>query len=281
MNWKYSITLSSFKDIEPLNLTLKRLSPIRFDAVEMYGEPDLIDVNATLDLVHSYNISVSGVTGIWGCASRLSINRRLITTDSSVLSQTQDYVKKCIRLCEKVDGNTFNVCLFSDDSLVKIDSNHGRLSEIKKRELISSTITTLRQLGNYAKDHGVELLIEPLNRYSTPVCNTASDAMFMVESIGHTNVGLMLDTFHMNIEEDSIEDTIVNSSRALRHIHISDNNRKMPGFGHIDFNGIIKSLEKIQFNRYLTFEPFIPDANYEHDIIQGIAAIRSMSDKQK
>jgi sugar phosphate isomerase/epimerase len=279
MSWQYSITLSSFKDIEPLNLTLKRLSPIQFDAVEMYGEPDLIDEN-TVDLIRSNNISVSGVTGMWGRTSGWSINRRLVTRDSEVLSQTEDYVKKCIRLCEKLGGDTFNICLFSDDDLVTIDRNHQWLSNSKKKELGSSAITTLRQLANYAREHGVELLIEPLNRYSTPVCCTANDAMRVIECIGHTNVGLMLDTFHMNIEEDSIQDAIINS-RDLRHIHISDNNRKMPSFGHIDFNGIIKSLKKIRFDRFLTFEPFIPDANYERDIVRGITAIRSISDKQR
>jgi sugar phosphate isomerase/epimerase len=123
-------------------------------------------------------------------------------------------------------------------------------------------------------------LIEPLNRYSTPACCTAYDATKIIETIADANVGLMLDTFHMNIEEDSLEETIANS-RDLRHIHMSDNNRKMPGFGHIDFGGIINSLKKIRFNRFLTFEPFIPNARYQSDIIRSIAAIKSLSNKSK
>jgi sugar phosphate isomerase/epimerase len=280
MSWQYSITLSSFRDIEPLNLTFKKLSSIHFEAVELYGEPDFIDERRFKDLIRSYDISVSGVTGMWGRANMRSINRRLITRDGSVLSKTEDYVKKCIRLCEKMDGKTFNICLFSDDSLIGIDRNHEWLLDKKKKKLVSSVIMTLRQLARYARDHNVELLIEPLNRYSTPACCTAYDATKIIETIADANVGLMLDTFHMNIEEDSLEETIANS-RDLRHIHISDNNRKMPGFGHIDFGGIIKSLKKIRFNRFLTFEPFIPDARYQSDIIRGIAAIKSLSNKIK
>ena len=280
MSWQYSITLSSFKDIEPLNLTFKKLSSIHFEAVELYGEPDMIDERKFKDLIRSYGISVSGVTGMWGRANMRSINRRLITCDGSVLSKTEDYVKKCIRLCEKMDGKTFNICLFSDDSLIGIDRNHEWLLDKKKKKLASSVITTLRQLAWYARDHNVELLIEPLNRYSTPACCTAYDATKIIETIADANVGLMLDTFHMNIEEDSLEETIANS-RDLRHIHISDNNRKMPGFGHIDFCGIIKSLKKIRFNRFLTFEPFIPDVRYQRDIIRGIAAIKSLTNKSK
>jgi sugar phosphate isomerase/epimerase len=280
MSWQYSITLSSFKDIEPLNFTFKKLSSIHFDAVEMYGEPDLIDERKLRDLIRSYNISVNGVTGMWGRASKWSINRRLITRDVSVLSKTEDYVKKCVRLCEKLDAKTFNICLFSDDSLIEMDRNHQWLQYRKKKKLVSSVITTMRELARYARDRNVELLLEPLNRYSTPACCTAYDATTVIESIADANVGLMLDTFHMNIEEDSIEKTIANS-RDLRHIHVSDNNRKMPGFGHIDFGSIIKSLKKIRFNRFLTFEPFIADAKYQRDIIRGITTIKSFSTKSK
>ncbi|HEY7108051.1 MAG TPA: sugar phosphate isomerase/epimerase family protein [Nitrososphaeraceae archaeon] len=280
MSWQYSVTLSSFRDIEPLDLTFKKLSSIHFEAVELYGEPDMIDERKFKDLIRSYDISVSGVTGMWGRANMRSINRRLITRDGAVLSKTEDYVKKCIRLCEKMDGKTFNICLFSDDSLIGIDRNHEWLLDKKKKKLVSSVVMTLRELARYARDHNVELLIEPLNRYSTPACCTAYDATKIIETIADANVGLMLDTFHMNIEEDSLEETIANS-RDLRHIHMSDNNRKMPGFGHIDFGGIINSLKKIRFNRFLTFEPFIPNARYQSDIIRSIAAIKSLSNKSK
>jgi len=263
MNWKYSITLSSFKNIEPLKTTLERMTMLGFDAVEMYGEPDSVDVGSLMDLFHSYNIAISGITGMWGYASKESSGRKLVTRNKSIFFQTQDYIKKCIALCEKLDGNLFNVCLFSDDSLVQVDKNHARLSESLKRELMSTTIDPLREMSLFAKDRGVDLLIEPLNRYSTPVCTTSADAMYVVKSIAQENVGLLLDTFHMNIEEDSIEYSIKNSKGLLKHIHLADNNRKMPGFAHINFREIVKALRELEFDRYMSFEPFVPDANYE------------------
>lgn len=276
MNWKYSITLSSFKNIEPLKTTLERMTMLGFDAVEMYGEPDSVDVGSLMDLFHSYNIAISGITGMWGYASKESSGRKLVTRNKSISFQTQDYIKKCIALCEKLDGNLFNVCLFSDDSLVQVDKNHARLSESLKRELMSTTIDPLREMSLFAKDRGVDLLIEPLNRYSTPVCTTSADAMYVVKSIAQENVGLLLDTFHMNIEEDSIEYSIKNSKGLLKHIHLADNNRKMPGFAHINFREIVKALRELEFDRYMSFEPFVPDANYENDIRSGIELIRSL-----
>lgn len=276
MNWKYSITLSSFKDIEPLKTTLERLTMLGFDAVEMYGEPDSVDVSSILDLFNSYNIPISGVTGMWGYASKESSGRKLVTRNKSIFSKTQDYIKKCIVLCDKLDGKLFNVCLFSDDSLVEADKNHARLSESLKRELMSTIIDPLREMSLFAKDRGVDLLIEPLNRYSTPVCTTSADAMYVVKSIAQENVGLLLDTFHMNIEEDSIECSIKNSKGLLKHIHLADNNRKMPGFAHINFREIVNALRELEFDRYMSFEPFIPDAHYENDIRSGIELIRSL-----
>ena len=276
MNWKYSITLSSFKNIEPLKTTLERMTMLGFDAVEMYGEPDSVDVGSLMDLFHSYNIAISGITGMWGYASKESSGRKLVTRNKSIFFQTQDYIKKCIELCEKLDGNLFNVCLFSDDSLVQVDKNHARLSESLKRELMSTTIDPLREISLFAKDRGVDLLIEPLNRYSTPVCTTSADAMYVVKSIAQENVGLLLDTFHMNIEEDSIEYSIKNSKGLLKHIHLADNNRKMPGFAHINFREIVKALRELEFDRYISFEPFVPDVYYENDIRSGIELIRSL-----
>ena len=276
MNQKYSITLSSFKDIEPLEVTLERMTTLRFDAVEMYGEPDLVDVSSILDLFHSYNIPIIGITGMWGYASKESSGRKLITRNKSIFLQTQDYIRKCISLCEKLDGKLFNVCLFSDDSLVQIDKNHARLSESLKRELMSTIVNPLREIGLFAKDRGIDLLIEPLNRYSTPVCTTSTDAIYLVKSIAQENVGLLLDTFHMNIEEDSIEYSIKKSKGLLKHIHLADNNRKMPGFAHISFREIINALRELEFDGFMSFEPFVPDDHYENDIRSSIELIRSL-----
>jgi len=276
MNQKYSITLSSFKDIEPLEVTLERMTTLRFDAVEMYGEPDSVDVSSILDLFHSYNIPIIGITGMWGYASKESSGRKLITRNKSIFLQTQDYIRKCISLCEKLDGKLFNVCLFSDDSLVQIDKNHARLSESLKRELISTIVNPLREISLFAKDRGIDLLIEPLNRYSTPVCTTSTDAIYLVKSIAQENVGLLLDTFHMNIEEDSIEYSIKKSKGLLKHIHLADNNRKMPGFAHISFREIINALRELEFDGFMSFEPFVPDDHYENDIRSSIELIRSL-----
>ncbi|HEY7756719.1 MAG TPA: sugar phosphate isomerase/epimerase family protein [Nitrososphaeraceae archaeon] len=276
MPWKYSITLASFKNLEPIQETLEKLKNQGFDIVEVYGEPDVIDVKGLSHQLDSFSIGVSGITGMWGLSSTESRFRNLVTTNNSLLKAAQNYVKKCVTLCQKLGGKTFNLCLFSEEPLI-LDSNHKYLLLEEKRKLISPLIESLRELAKYASNYDIDLLIEPLNRYSTPICTNSEDAKYIVKLVDRENVGIMLDTFHMNIEEDSIHDAIVNSNTMLKHVHISDNNRKMPGFAHIDFENVIGALKRIKYSKFLTFEPSVENTHYEDDLKLGLQYLRNLS----
>lgn len=276
MPWKYSITLSSFKNLEPIQETLENLKNQGFDIVEVYGEPEVIDVKSLSHQLDSFSMGVSGITGMWGLSSSESRFRNLVTTNNNSLKAAQNYVKKCVTLCQKLGGKTFNLCLFSEEPLIS-DSNHKYLSREEKRKLISSLIESLRELAKYASNYDIDLLIEPLNRYSTPICTDSEDAKYIVKLVDRENVGIMLDTFHMNIEEDSIHDAIVNSNTMLKHVHVSDNNRKMPGFAHIDFKNVIGALKRIKYSKFLTFEPTVESTNYQNDLKLGLQYLKNLS----
>lgn len=276
MSWEYSITLSSFKNLEPIQVTLEKLKNQGFSTVEVYGDPDFIDVKNLMDQFDSYSIKVSGVTGMWGLSSADDKSRNLVTTDNRLRLAAQNYVKKCVTLCHDLGGKTFNICLFSDKPLIS-DGNHKFLPVEMKRKLMSSLVKPLRELVEYASDYDIDLVIEPLNRYSTPICTTSEDAKYIVNQLNHENMGIMLDTFHMNIEEDSIYETIVDTGSLLRHIHVSDNNRKMPGFAHIDFDEIVRALKKIKYSNFIAFEPTVQNINYEKDLKSGLNHFRNLS----
>lgn len=276
MSWKYSITLSSFKNLEPIQTTLENLSELGFNSLEVYGEPDSLDVDNLIHQLDSYSIDVSGITGMWGHSSGNSKFRNLVNDDNELLTAAQNYVKKCILLCQRLGGSTFNICLFSNKPLVS-DSNHKTLLLREKIKLASSVIGPLRELAKYARDYKVEILIEPLNRYSTPACTAAEDAKYIIDLINQENVGLLLDTFHMNIEEDSIHNAIIRSNKILKHVHISDNNRKMPGLAHIDFESIIEALKNIKYSKYLTFEPTFLSSDYKNDLRFGLQYLKKIS----
>jgi sugar phosphate isomerase/epimerase len=278
MPLKYSITLSSFRNIvEPVEQTLDRLLIQGYDAVEMFGEPDRVQLEHTRQLFQSYNISVCAITGMWGSISPDGWKRKLLSSDQSLIRSSQKYVMQCIDMCHVLGGKKLNICLFADDKLVSIDKNHQVISEKEKVPVIQRVLPILSELAKYANDRGIQTLLEPLNRYSTPYCSTAADAVAIAKKMNRDNFGVLLDTFHMNIEEDSFENAIINTEGLLHHTHFADNNRKMPGLGHIDFKTIMKALSQIGYNsEYISFEPNLTSDRYRADTEFGLNFIKSL-----
>lgn len=276
MKLKYAITLSSFCHIEPIERTLERLQGQGYDAVEMFGEPQKMGMKKLRDIFDSFNFHVCGITGMWGSISEDSWKRRILSADRSITKHTEEYVMDCIKMCQSVGGNEMNICLFADSDMATFDRNHRSLSGDKKEAVIQKAIPLLNTLSRFAKDYGVHILVEPLNRYNTPFCSSAKDAFVIANKVNHDNFGLLLDTFHMNIEEDSLEDTILKSRKLLRHMHLADNNRKMPGYAHINFQPIMRSLFGIGYNGYASFEPNVNDKDYEDLTKRGLEFIKSL-----
>ncbi len=266
MTLSYSITLSSFLNIEEIHETLKNISAIGFEKVEMYGEPDLIDSKHIFDILSSFNLKVVGITGMWGNSGKDGWKRRILSNDLSFRKYSFNYVIDCIRLCNKLGGNKINICLFSDP-MVSFDFNHGFIPQNIKESILYKSFIFLRDLTKVSKDYGIRLLIEPLNRYSTPFCSSLDDSLFIIENCSELKV--LLDTFHMNIEEDSFRNAIHRSKNLIEHLHLADNNRKMPGFGHINFEEILLALKEISYSKTISYEPTILDINYIGDLIFG------------
>ncbi len=270
---KYAITLASFRKIELIEDTLTTLSKQGYDAIEMFGEPNEVDTKKLLDSLKSYNLSVCGVTGMWGSISSDGWKRRLLSSDSLLVQAAEQYVIDCLNLCNILGGHEMNVCLFADD-LQGVDRTHRIISAKEKERFATKAVAIMRRLARNAADYGIQLVLEPLNRYSTPYCATARDAIAIAQKVD--SLGLLLDTFHMNIEEDLFQDAIHLSSNFLSHTHFADNNRKMPGFAHIDFSTIVRSLIQISYDGYISFEPNLPDKNYEHATRFGLDFIKRM-----
>lgn len=273
--FKYAITLASFRNIESIEQTLDRISKLGYDAVEMYGEPEKVSAKDLVELFGSYQTAVCGVTGMWGSISEDGWKRKLMSLDAGVQEHAKSYVKQCIQLCQSLGGTELNICLFADDNLSIYDKTHRAIPKEKKTALHDLAVPILSELSKFAADYGVRLLLEPLNRYSTPYCNTAHDVMAIANKVGQENFGVLLDTFHMNIEEDSFSDAISNSKSRLCHMHFADNNRKLPGYAHIDFREIVASLVNIKYDGYISFEPIIPNIDYETQLKSGLQLVRS------
>jgi D-psicose/D-tagatose/L-ribulose 3-epimerase len=239
----------------------------------MYGEPDKVDARKLQELFGSYNVAVCGVTGIWGAASADGEKRKLLSAGAR--KGAEDYVKKCVQLCRSLGGRHLNVCLFADDGLSAFDKTHRVVQAQKKAAALDMAVLALKELADFAADHGITLVLEPLNRYSTPYCSSAQDALYVAGKVDHENFRIMLDTFHMNIEEDSFEHTILRSKDMLAHMHLADNNRKMPGYGHVDFGAIMRALVRADYDKYATFEPTL-QGDYGDQLKNGLQFVKSL-----
>lgn len=123
-------------------------------------------------------------------------------------------------------------------------------------------VGALQECCRAAEAEGVKLALEPLNRYETTLVTTVDEGLRLIEDVGAPNLGLLLDTFHMNIEEPSIEGSIAACGPHILHFHLADSNRHYPGAGHLDFSRIVGALEATGYTGWLSgeFMP-LPDAD--------------------
>ncbi len=123
-------------------------------------------------------------------------------------------------------------------------------------------VEALQECSAAAASHGVRYALEPLNRYETDLIHTVADGLDLIERVGADNFGLLLDTFHMNIEEPSIEESIRTCGDRIFHFHVADSNRWPPGAGHLDFMSILEALFETGYDGWVSgeFMP-VPDAD--------------------
>ena len=119
-------------------------------------------------------------------------------------------------------------------------------------------LVILDELGKHAEQVKAVLLLEPLNRYETHFLRRVEQAVDICEKVGNPYIGLMADFFHMNIEEASIPDAIRKGGKWLKHVHLADSNRLLPGWGHTDFRSGFAALKDIGFEGFMALECGVP-----------------------
>jgi sugar phosphate isomerase/epimerase len=131
-------------------------------------------------------------------------------------------------------------------------------SRVKTTALFAES---MQAVADHAATLGIDVYLEAINRYETPLLNTAEETVEVVGQIGSANVKILLDVFHMNIEEVSIADAIRATGHLLGHFHMADSNRHAPGMGHVDFTQIGAALRDIGYKGWLSGEHLpLPDS---------------------
>jgi sugar phosphate isomerase/epimerase len=118
----------------------------------------------------------------------------------------------------------------------------------------AGAVEVLGECARRAAQLGVGLLLEPINRYETNFVNTAAEGLALLGEVGEPTMKLLLDTFHMNIEEKSLAGTVRAVGDRVGYVHIADSNRRAPGQGHVDFGAVLEALEEIDYGGMLVAE---------------------------
>jgi sugar phosphate isomerase/epimerase len=134
-------------------------------------------------------------------------------------------------------------------------------------------VEKMRETVAYAAGRGVKITLEPINRYESDFIQTTADGLRMIADLGYDNLGLMLDVFHMNVEEATIEGGLRQAGDRLWHVHIADSNRRSPGSGHLDFGAIFATLADMGYRGYVSAE-LLPQPDPDTAAQKTIAYLR-------
>ncbi len=190
-------------------------------------------------------------TGLVASVCAVMAPGRDLTSDNAArIESTQEYLRACIRAAAGIGAGIVAGPMYSPTGLT------GALSAEERAERIERVARHLRPLADEARDAGVRLAIEPLNRFETSLFNTVAQTKELIDRLGHPAVGLLLDTFHMNIEERDIPGAIRAAGDSLFHFHACGNDRGAPGNDGIDWPGIQDALAEIGYDGPLSIESF-------------------------
>ncbi len=181
------------------------------------------------------------------CSRGLAFAADVSSDDPQVVERGAKLLHDSLQITHDLGGTHFTGALYS--ALGK----YGHQLSAAGR---ANVVATLKDLAVEAQGKGMTLGLEICNRYETNVINTAADALRLADDIGHDNVLIHLDTYHMNIEEDDLVRPVHLVGDRLGYVHIGENHRGYLGSGHLDFTAFFHALADIDYTGPITFESF-------------------------
>ena len=236
--WTSPATTEEFARLAPL------VARMGFDLFEVGIEgTDDLDYRRGAEIAKANGLAVSV------CAA-MGPDRDLIHADENIRANAMTYLRHCIDAAQTLGAT--NVC----GPLYSAVGRTWQATEDERRRDLDLLVVELRDLSRYAGERGVWLGVEPLNRFETSFMNLASQAIEVVDRVDHPACGVMLDTFHMNIEERSIGDAIRSAGKRMRHLHACENDRGAPGSGHVPWAEVAQACRDIGFTGPFVIESF-------------------------
>ena len=227
---------------EPIEVTLQRLARYGYNSIEISGEPKRYDAKDVRKQLKDLGLSC------WGSVSLMTEGRDLVHEDPYVRLGTVQYLKDTVQLIHDLGGQIF--CI--------VPSTVGKIKPMAgPEEEWSWAVEGLKEVLAHAQARDVRIAVEPLNRFETYFLNRHDQGVRLAQDVGG-NCGVVLDAFHINIEEADPIAAIKATGKYLADFHVADNNRYPPGQGAIDWKAHIGALKEIGYDGALTSEFVMP-----------------------
>jgi D-psicose/D-tagatose/L-ribulose 3-epimerase len=239
--WTSPFTTESVEELFP------KIAQMGFDVVEIAVEDtSLIDVTRVKKGLELYGLK-AGICGAFGAS------RDLTSADSSIQENCISYIESCLDICVALDVNFFGGPMYSAVGKARMIPAEQRKAEW------DLAVSNLRKVCLMAEARNLKIALEPLNRFESDLVNTAEDVLRLVNDIDHPAAQIMLDGFHMSIEEKDAEQAILTAGDKLIHLQVSENYRGTPGTGQTLWHGYRRGLEAIKYKGTVTIESFTPN----------------------
>ncbi len=239
-----------------------RAAELGFDAVEIFPPGPDLDAERVRRAVEANHLQVAAVgTGAGWVKHKFS----LTSLDPAVREKALDWIRGIITFAAQFNAPAI------------IGSMQGRIESGREgEESAANFLTAMEILAAHAGSLGQTLLIEPLNRYETNNLTSVAKGVELVAGLKAKNVRLLLDLFHMNIEEQDMAGAIRLAGSHLGHVHLADSNRRAAGFGHTDFKPIFAALREVGYAGYLSAE-VLPWPDSDGAAVQTISAFKALA----
>ena len=221
---------------------LSRIKKWGFDGVELFLSPDepadIPSVRKILD-----DLGLERTT-----CSVLPRDANPVSAQPEVRERGREVLKECVERTAELGARLICGPIYAG---LGVMTGRGRTADEWKW-----AVDNLQAAAEHGRAIGVTLCVEPLNRFETYFLNTQQDAALLVRAVGAPNVKVHFDTFHANIEEQNPASSARAIAHELGHVHISENDRGVPGTGHVDWSGILLALHEVGYDGWLTIESF-------------------------
>ena len=198
-------------------------------------------------------------------------DRDISSEDERIRQSGIDYLKTCIDYAGIIGSELVSGPMYSATGKTRLQS-----AEEKQRQW-SWAVENMKIVADYAEERGVRLAFEPLNRFETDFINTVEQGLELIEKVGSEQVGFLLDTFHMNIEEKNMSNAIRLAGDRIYNFHACENDRGTPGTGHIDWSSVFEALHDISYDGPVVIESFTADIK---EIARAVSLWRPLAPTQ-